>query len=462
MSIQNRLKSMVYVRRSRARTPVGRLVLDALEARHCPSGFTVVASGLNNPRGITFGPDGLLYVAEGGTTDNPFSTPDLTRQVPPPVGPYVGGFTSRISKIDVATGARTTVVDHLPSSQTQPMPVPLVSGVADVAFIGNALYGIEAGAGYSHGLAGTVNNIFRVYPNGSVTTIADLSTFQQSHPVANPEPDDFEPDGTWYSMVAVRGDLYAVEPNHGEIDRISPDGQISRVVDVSASQGHVVPTAIAYHGNFYVGNLGTFGPTHQPEVIYKVTPSGQIKVVADGLSEVLGVAFDGRGRMYALESSTGGVAPIPGTGDVVRLNEDGSRTVIADQLTFPTAMTVGPDGAIYVSNLGFGAPTGAGQIVRIELDSPHHQSSLSRVVLMGPQTGTPSEVTARNDTTVDLIPLVRAYSVEWTSVTDQIVAIPTPKQPALSKVSDNLLQIVPDDSSSMSAAWTDVGPIVVG
>ena len=28
---------------------------------------TVVASGLNNPRGLAFGPDGGLYVAEGGT-----------------------------------------------------------------------------------------------------------------------------------------------------------------------------------------------------------------------------------------------------------------------------------------------------------------------------------------------------------------------------------------------------------
>ncbi len=47
-------------------------------------------------------------------------------------------------------------------------------------------------------------------------------------------------------MVAVRGALYAVEPNHGEVDRVSQDGSISRVVDVSASQGHIVPTAIGY------------------------------------------------------------------------------------------------------------------------------------------------------------------------------------------------------------------------
>jgi len=53
---------------------------------------------------------------------------------------------------------------------------------------------------------------------------------------------------------------------------------------------------------------------------------------------------------------------------VVRVNDDGSLTTIASGLVFPTAMTFGPDGALYVSNVGFGVPTpGAGQIVRIGL-----------------------------------------------------------------------------------------------
>src|SRR5438105_1236648 len=202
----------------------------------------VFASGLTNPRGLKFGPDGYLYVAEGGPATNILSTVGLCGQVPAPVGPYTGGFNSRISKISPA-GVRTTVVGGLPSSQTSPALGSLVSGVADVAFIGDTLYGIEAGAGCSHGLAGTDNTLVRVNPNGSTTDIANLSVFIKAHPVANPEPDDFEPDGTWYSMVAVRGTLYAVEPNHGEVDAIAPNGVIKRLVDVSASQGHIVPTA---------------------------------------------------------------------------------------------------------------------------------------------------------------------------------------------------------------------------
>src|SRR6266581_8611378 len=79
---------------------------------------TVFATGLNNPRGLKFGPDGNLYVAEGGTGGSA-TTVGLCPQVPFPVGPYSGGFTSRISRID-SLGNRHTVVDGLPSSQTSP------------------------------------------------------------------------------------------------------------------------------------------------------------------------------------------------------------------------------------------------------------------------------------------------------------------------------------------------------
>jgi hypothetical protein len=183
---------------------------------------TVFATGLYNPRGLKFGPDGYLYVAEGGA-GGALSTVGVCDQVPFPIGPYTGGFTARISKISPG-GTVTTVVAGLPSSQTNPLSGSLVSGVSDVAFIGNTLYALLAGAGCSHGLAGTTNGILRVNSNGTTALVADLSAFQKANPVVNPDEDDFEPDGTWYSMVAVRGKFYAVEPNHEEIDEITPEG----------------------------------------------------------------------------------------------------------------------------------------------------------------------------------------------------------------------------------------------
>src|SRR6476619_7096571 len=204
--------------------------------KHGSVTVTTFATGFNNPRGLTFGPSGDLYVAEGGLggTDStvglcPQSKGDAAQYTGSTNNPVLGG---RISKVS-PTGQVSTVVNALPSSQTSPALGSLVSGVSSVACVRGQLYGLLAGAGCGHGVATVPNGVFRVNSNGSWTMIANLSAFQAGHPVAAPEEEDFEPDGTWYSMIAANDVLYPMDSNHGELDMVQPNGAISRVLDIS-------------------------------------------------------------------------------------------------------------------------------------------------------------------------------------------------------------------------------------
>jgi len=231
----------------------------------------------------------------------------------------------------------------------------------------------------------TSNALYRVNEhNGSYSMVANLSDFLQKHPALYTNAGDFEPDGTFYSLIAVGEKLYTVEPNHGQIFSVTPWGDVDEVMDVSKAQGHLVPTAIASRfGEFFVGNLGTFPVVPNSSKILTLAP-GCGREIAPGLDScdgahdlgivgsragfatVVGVAFGRDGLLYVLELSPVAGNPTPGAGDVVRVNRDGKIQQIATGLVVPTAMTLGPDGKLYVSNFG-AAPPGAGQIVKIDI-----------------------------------------------------------------------------------------------
>jgi hypothetical protein len=333
-----------------------------LSARQGPvESVTVFASALNNPRGMKFGPDGNLYVAEAGTGGE---TPNSVSCQGP--FSYLAGNHARILRFD-REGARTIVADNLPSAVDN---FSGYWGAQDVAFIGRTLYALEDAGGCERGHPEFPTSVVRVNDDGSVTPVVDLAAYVAGHPVAQPDDEDFEVEGSWWNLIAEGGTLYTVNPNGGDFVKITPGGEVTRIVDMSASLGHMVPTALTYRGNFFIGNLNTFPISPGSSHVFKVTPAGQF-TASGQFTAILGLAFDHRSRLYVLQASTtdGSFLGDPGEGSLVRVAANGTVEPILSGLDFPSALTIGPDDALYVTVNGI-APdaNGTGQILRVVLN----------------------------------------------------------------------------------------------
>lgn len=330
---------------------------------------TVVVSGLHFPRGFAFGPDSAIYVAEAGTiAGNDTATDTLCTQVPAPIGPWRGGFTGRISRVAL-DGTRTTVVRGLPSARTR---LGDVAGVTDIAFIAGQMYALIT-AGCSHGHYGQPSSVVKVY-SGRTARVVNLSTWIKNHPAASTNPADFEPDGNWYSMVASVDRLFAVEANQGNLVRVIPSlGRTSRVADISATEDHAIPSGLANSStdnSLYVGELTTIPAYGGAASVLQYSRAGAIIGRLAGFTAVTGVETDAAGNVYVLETfpCQGSVPCFPTvrSGTVTKVAPDGTRTPVAMGLSFPTAMHMGPDGALYVTTYSYGYQN-VGQIVRISL-----------------------------------------------------------------------------------------------
>jgi hypothetical protein len=322
--------------------------------------WTVVATGLTNPRHMRFGPDGHLYVAEAGVGGDRLQTCDWPGNMFTVPGPYRGGFTARISRIR-RDGRRQTVADGLPSF-TDGFGDSL--GVSDIAWIGRDMYALIEGGGCTRGLRDHPAGVVRIRADGSFRYVADITAFIRANPVAN-EPvcgpeGDCEPDGVPHSMIARGHHLYVVETNHNSVLRVNPKtGAIRRVYDLSVQDP--APIILVERGHqFFLGGFDGLIQTFDHHF-------GPVTTFDEGFGPIVDLTFVDD-RIHVLEPFAAETPWTPGTGRVIRRKKHGGRSVVACGLDFPIGMARKGDD-LYVSTVSFGqGPVeGLGKIVRIPL-----------------------------------------------------------------------------------------------
>jgi plastocyanin len=337
-------------------------------AQSGPTNVTLVASGLAYPRGVTWDANGQMYIALAG--DGPAPTAADASSGTTPVehafGLFYAGFNGAVVKVDKGCGV--PVATGLPSEQQSS---GWHQGVASLAFLDGTLYASVDGGGSARGNPINPSGVYMVGANGGWAAVASLDAWMPAHPVSV-VPGDLDPNGEPYSLSADGSSLVLSESNSGQLLRVSPDGTIARIVDLS--DPHRVPTGVVMDkdGNFYVGTLGVTPYPDGSSLVFKVTPDGKTETVWTGLTMITDLAIGPDGALYALQMSTGNSGDPPfyqrNTGKIVRQTGPDSAADVVTGLDLPIAMKFGPDGALYTSFPAVYSEGGAGGIARINLD----------------------------------------------------------------------------------------------
>jgi sugar lactone lactonase YvrE len=266
---------------------------------------TQLLTGLEGGSGSTVGPGGALYVTEGAA--------------------------GRISRVDPKTGDITTFASGLPKS------IVGIGGAIDVAFIGGTAYALVTLVGSDVGGSDIVG-IYRVDGPDSFTVVADIGAFSVSNPPNTP----FDiPTGLQYALETFGGGFLVTDGHHNRKLRVTLDGEVTEVIAFD----NTVPTGLEVAGNtVYMAEAGPV--PHLPEdgkVLSFETKTPVATEVASGASLLVDVEFGRGGSLYALSQGDFGGGPagspaLPNTGSLVKVNRDGTFTVVADGLNQPTSL----------------------------------------------------------------------------------------------------------------------------
>jgi hypothetical protein len=324
---------------------------------------TQVASGLDNPRGVAFLPNGTLAVAEAGHGG------DVCLGAGGTMPCY--GTSSQISAIDLATGGHTPIVSGL-FSVLEPDGGGSVLGTSGLSVQGGRLLASMGENPAADPLASAsctglpadcpdvlataraeAGQLVKVTPSGSWKAMAGVGLFDYNFTAANIGDGSFgfEIDANPYGVLAMPSGTYVADAGANTLDWVDNNGSISVVSRFTVPPVHVfptdgVPTCVAPYGNgLIVADLAGR--------IWSVNGSTMTELQAQTGNHYTGCAADAAGNVYIVSMWHTPPIPFPNpmTGSIVKVAADGTISTLSlpTTLNFPNGITVGPDGALFVS-----------------------------------------------------------------------------------------------------------------
>lgn len=334
----------------------------------------VVASGLNNPRQLSFAAGGDLYAAESGAP-GPVTGPCVTSEE---FGEQCLNDTGSITRIS-RRGGQERVLTGLPAIVSETEAV----GPSDVLAYGGHLL-------IAFGLGGTVERRAEFGPDaerlGTVTSISlrrpdrsrlviDVAAHEES------DPDGAGVDSNVVDVERHRGKVHVTDAGGNTVLKQARRGATTvAVLPESTTEAppfmglppgtmipvQSVPTAAARgrDGALYVSELTGFPFPVGGATIWKLSRNGTPRAWATGLTNVTDLAWHD-GDLYAVQLTNTGLLSGDMTGSVVRVDRDGDHEDVSGPLFAPYGIAVRGDDA-YVTTCSVCA--GGGEVVTISLD----------------------------------------------------------------------------------------------
>jgi hypothetical protein len=318
--------------------------------------ITTVTSGLDNPRGLAFLPNGTLAVAEAGHGGDVCING----------GVVCIGTSSQVSRINLANGTHTPLVTGLFSMTLVDEGANL--GVGGLSVQGGRLLGIEGE--YPQQFAGIscadqpadcpqvlataraqAGTLAKVTPSGHWHTIAGVGAFNYQWTVDQAIP-GAELDSNPYGLLGLPGRTYVADAGSNTLVSVGANGRITVLhrfpdpVPAEPFPTDGVPTCatLTPSGQLYVADLAGR--------IWRMTNGGraatQVLPASSGL-HFTGCQADAAGNVYFVSLFSGTPFPGPTSGSILKLTPAGAISTVVSGLNFPNKLAIGPDGSLYVS-----------------------------------------------------------------------------------------------------------------